>query len=142
MTAKKYLERLRTIDIRIEQKIEELTRLEDIATSVGNLAYGQRKKRSGTGDKVGNHASAIVDLQNEINHEIDGFVKDKHTVINQINNLEDGRYINILFKYYVEHKDFETIAGEMMYAYGHALRIHKAALDHFQKEYQTILDVI
>ena len=142
MTAKKYLERLKTIDIRIEQKIEELSRLEGIATSMGNLMYGEKVQKSGTGDKVANSVSAIVDLQNEINYEIDAFVKEKHTVINQINSLEDSRYIGILFKCYVEQKDFATIADEMQYVYGHALRIHKAALKQFQREYQMLLDVI
>ena len=134
MTAKQYLSQLRTLDIKINQKQDELYRLRCAAervTPVQNEGIGG----GGTSDKVGNITALIADLDTEINADIDRLVDLRHRVINQIQALEDNRYIDILHRRYVEYKSLEQISVEMHYSYQPVRRMHGRALQAFDRKW-------
>ena len=95
MTAKQYLSQLRTLDIKINQKQDELYRLRCAAervTPVQNEGIGG----GGTSDKVGNITALIADLDTEIDADIDCLADLRHSIINQIHGRDDDRYIRLL----------------------------------------------
>jgi len=136
MKAKEYLHRLQRLDTVINQKLNELSDLKVILTSVSSMDYSkERVQTSLSGDAS---FVKIIDkmstLEEEINAEIDRFVDEKHRIINQIQSLQNSIYIQVLYKRYVEFKNFDIIAGEMRYTYQYILSIHGYALKEFQKK--------
>lgn len=139
MKAKQYLRSLRLLDIFINQKIKEMEGLEHSRVSLGSMDYSRdRVQTSPEPDASYTHVvDHIADLQAEINREIDRYVDRKHRIINQIQGLEDHRYVDVLYKRYVEGKRLEVIAVESNYSYQYVRELHGRALlefDRFMKE--------
>lgn len=57
----------------------------------------------------------------------------KHTIINQIQALNDTKYVQVLYKRYVEYKRLEQIACEMSYTYQYIKELQKRGLQEFEK---------
>lgn len=138
MNAKEYLQNLKKLDTVIDQKIKELDNLKTMSTSIGSFDYSKdRVQTSPDGDAPFVKAiEKICELQDEINREIDQFVDKKHRIINQIQGLSKSKYIEVLFRRYVEYKSFETIAVEMMLSYQYVIEIHGYALQEFEITYE------
>jgi len=137
MKAKEYLRKLQRLDTVINQKLNELSGLKAMLTSVGSTDYSkERVQTSLSGDasfvKIINKIST---LEEEINAEIDRFVDEKHRIINQIQQLKKSDEIFVLHKRYVEFLTFEKIAVEMNYSIRNIYFIHGRALQHFQQMY-------
>lgn len=141
MKAKDYLKRLKRLDTIINQKIQELGDLRLTIGSTPGIDYSKdRVQTSPSGDAPFVHTiHRIIELEGEINAEINEFVDEKHKIINQIQGLKDTRYIEILFKRYVEYKTLETIAVELSYTYQYARELHGYALQDFQRTYNNLL---
>jgi len=138
MNAKEYLQNLKKLDTVIDQKIKELDNLKTMSTSIGSFDYSKdRVQTSPDGDApFVKTIEKICELQDEINREIDQFVDKKHRIINQIQGLSKSKYIEVLFRRYVEYKSFETIAVEMMLSYQYVIEIHGYALQEFKITYE------
>lgn len=142
MTAKEYLQQLQRLDVVIKQKINEKEKLQRKVGTVGAVDYSKEKTNiapSGEAafEKITDH---ICDLEEEINYEIDYFVDKKHEIINQIQSLSNARFIDLLFKRYVQFKKFEQIALEMNFTYRYVLELHGLALRDFETSYKNLLN--
>ena len=134
MTAKKYLQQLRVLSIKIRQREEQIRELRSIAMCSGSLSCeGERVQTSIAGDKLSENVTKYVDLQAEIKQMIESYTQEQNKIISQIQSLEDSRYIEILYKRYVEFKSFELIAVELNYEYSWVTRIHNQALEEFEQ---------
>lgn len=142
MKAKQYLRSLRLLDISINQKIKEMEGLERSRVSLGSMDYSRdRVQTSPEPDASYTHVvDHIADLQAEINREIDRYVDRKHKIINQIQGLEDHRYVDVLYKRYVEGKRMEEIAYLMSYNFKYTLQLHAEALTKFEEIYGTNME--
>ena len=110
--------------------------------SVGSIDYSkERVQTSPSGDApFVKLIGRIIDLEQEINAEIDAFVDDKHKIINQIQGLKNSKYIEILYKHYVEFKRLEVVAVEMNFTYQYVVELHGYALKDFQTTYENLLN--
>lgn len=142
MKAKEYLQQLQRLDTVINQKIKEVHDLRLQAQSTGGLDYSkERVQSSPSGDApFVKPICRIIDLEAEINAEIDAFVDDKHKIINQIQSLKNSKYIEILYKHYVEFKRLEVVAVEMNFTYQYVVELHGYALKDFQTTYENLLN--
>lgn len=131
---KEYLLKLQRLNANINQKIAELDSLRLMCTSIKSPSFDSDKVQTGgSGDApFVRQIEKIMLLQSEINAEIDRFVDEKHTIINQIQQLSDSRYIEILHKRYVEFKRLEVVAVEMNYSYQYTIELHGHALKAFK----------
>lgn len=133
MTTKEYLGQIELFDEKIKQKKSELHDLKLIATSTGGMNYdADRVQTSPTGDTLVNKVAKYVDLEAEIEREMHDFMVLKHRIINEIHELQDVRFVNLLFKRYVELKGFEKIAVEMDYNYDYVRELHALAINAFE----------
>lgn len=133
MTAKQYLGQIRSLDIKIRQRKREIEELKLSATCTGSIsAQGEKVQTSASGDKLLNAVARYVDLEAETQGMIDAMQKRRHDIIAEIQSLEDSRYIEILYKRYVEFKSFEFIACEMHYNYTWICELHGKALKAFE----------
>ena len=133
LTAKQYLDQLRVIDTKINQKMEELADLMTAATSTGAIDYSKDRVQTSPQNAQENRICKYVDLDAEINREIDEFVDIKHRVTKEIQELNVDYYIKILFKVYVQYKTVKDAANEIGLSYQYVRDLHKKALTAFEE---------
>lgn len=133
LTAKQYLDQLRIIDTKINQKTEELADLMTAATSTGAIDYSKDRVQTSPQNAQENRICKYVDLDAEINREIDEFVDIKHRVTKEIQELNVDYYIKILFKVYVQYKTVKDAANEIGLSYQYVRDLHKKALKAFEE---------
>ena len=126
-TAKKTLQSVRILDIRIDAKIAEIAQLKDMVTKVTPTLTGVTIP-SGNSDKIGDAVSRIVDLQNEINADIDAYVDAKRSVSGILDRITDADQLQVLNKRYIQYKQWETIATDMNMTLRNVHYIHGSAL--------------
>lgn len=132
MGAKEYLRQIQLLDIKINQRLQELNQLRESAISLSSPKNGEIVQTSKENHSM--HAvDKYVDLEKEINKMIDDMTDLRHEIIEKIQGLSNGKYINVLHKRYVECKSFELIAVEMNYACRHVHRLHGYALEEFRR---------
>ena len=133
LTAKQYLDQLRVIDTKINQKTEELADLMTAATSTRAIDYSKDRVQTSPQNAQENRICKYVDLDAEINREIDEFVDIKHRVTKEIQELNVDYYIKILFKVYVQFKTVKDAANEIGLSYQYVRDLHKKALKAFEE---------
>lgn len=133
LTAKQYLDQLRVIDTKINQKMEELADLMTAATSTGAIDYSKDRVQTSPQNAQENRICKYVDLDAEINREIDEFVDIKHRITKEIQELNVDYYIKILFKVYVQYKTVKDAANEIGLSYQYVRDLHKKALEAFEE---------
>ena len=135
MKAKDYLNQIKFLEIKINNKISERNELWSLATKV-TPTISESKTSGGTfGDKISNIVSKIVEYDEDINAQIDNFLNTKNKIIAQIDGVIDRRYYSLLYKRYIEYKDFAVIAREMEYEYDSVIKLHGQALKAFENQY-------
>ena len=143
MNVKEYLGQLERLELMTKQKKEELMRLKKLAVSIDSPALSADKVKSGSAPKAASFEKNIekcILLEEEIKQEISEFAMKRHTIINQIQGLENTKYIDILYKRYVEYKRLDEIAEEMGYTYRHMRRLYKGAMKRFEEVYIRIIN--
>lgn len=154
MNAKEYLDQVRLLDKRIDRKIEEKEVLKSIATSTGSQAMNPDKVQSSINlHKTEDAITRYVDMEAEIDRMIDDFVNLRDKIINEIHQLNDVRYEELLYLKYVgklnEHTDrihylrLEEIACVMVksngdhYSFDHIAHLHGEALQKFWESHSN-----
>lgn len=111
MDVKEYLGALKLFDLRIDQKKDQLKELRRRRS----LIAPDRKEK-------------ISELKSEISGQIVQLECRRGEIIDKIQSLNNYKFVRVLYKHYVEYKDFEQIAAELGYALSHTHRIHRDAL--------------
>lgn len=138
MTTKKYLQQLRTLNIKIRQREEQIAELRSKAMSSGSLSCNDdRVQTSVSGDKLSETVSRYVDMQAEISRLIEYYVAKKNEIITAIQRLDDPRYVSILYKRYVDFESFEQIACDLHYNYTWTCELHGQALQALERTETT-----
>lgn len=135
MTAKEYLNQLRALDIKIDQRIKQRDELKASAGLVSGIDYSKDRVQSSPDDTLCSAVSRYLDLEEDIDRRIDEFVNLKNTIIGQIQGLDDPRHIDVLHRRYVCFESLERICYEMHYSYKHIKRLHGWALRAFERKY-------
>ena len=136
MKAKEYLQKLQKLDIVINQKIQELDSLKKMDGLKG-IEYTREKVKCSQANCASFETILIkiIDMENEINSEIDRFIDTKHDIINQIQSLDNAKFIEVLYKRYVEYKRLEVVACEMNYTFQYVVLLHGQALKEFEQKF-------
>ncbi len=139
MTTKEYLSQLNRLETIINQKKDQLNELKILSNSIKATDYSKEIVDS----SKDNNAKFIFDvekialLENEINDLINTYLVKKNTIINQIHVLSDVKSIEILYKKYIENKNFIDISNELNYDYDYIRRLHAKSLVNFEKTTQN-----
>lgn len=121
MDAKEYLEQIRTLDLKINQRMMERNDLEWIAS-----------RHPGTESSCMELAASVTDV-------ITDLVNRKDEIIGKILLLHDQRYVSILYLHYVRFILLEDVAVIMQkkngktYTWQHISRLHAKAVKEFSK---------
>ncbi|MBR3231184.1 MAG: hypothetical protein IKF75_00755 [Lachnospiraceae bacterium] len=135
--AKEYLGRIKNLDCKIRRRQQEAEELREAALSFGSIQPDPDRFRSASPapDPMASQVSRYVDIQKEVETMILELMELKHTIIGQIQALEDKTYMEILWKRYVDLEAFSQIADEMGYNLRTVFRIHGRALQMFNEKY-------
>ena len=128
-TAREYLTKAYRIDHRINSKLEQLESLNALATRATSTLNGMPRNPNRATSTMEDIIAKIIDLQEEINHDIDYLVDLKREIMTFIKSIENTEYQTLLEKRYLCFLTWEKIAVDMCYSIHHLYKMHNAALD-------------
>lgn len=137
MTAKEYLSQARLLDARINAKIQQVSALNDLATHATATLTGMPRNPSRSESRMAEAVVKIIDLQNEINHDIDELVDLKREITRRVKSIPNADYQLLLEKRYLCFMPWEKIAVDMGYSIQHIYRLHDWALREFPVPQET-----
>lgn len=112
MNARQYLDQVRNLDTRINNKVSELTGLRSNLFSIrssGDLSV-DRVQQSHDHDQVAALIAKIIDEESEINSMIDLLVDKKKEIIKVIEQIDDTDIYDVIHKRYVQFMRWEKIS--------------------------------
>ncbi len=135
MNAKQYLQQIQKADTHINNLIAEKEQYQTIAECAGGIPITEKVMSSPRPDKMENAVVKMIEVEIELFECIDEFVDLKRHTIKEIENIGDENYYNVLYKRYVEGKDFDEISEEMCYSVKYVRNMHVLALSEFNRLY-------
>lgn len=135
MTTKEYLSQISRLDRMIKNKLTELSQLKDLSQGLSAISNEEKVQTTPNFDRIGTAYCKIEAMEESIDKLIDEYVDKRDKIIEQIDNMEDETYYDILFSRYIEKKTFEKIAADMHYSFRNTTRLHGKALQAFEKKY-------
>ena len=133
MTADEFLKQIERADTLIDSKLSELYRLRCLATSVTVPTDREAVQTSGVSDKVGSIVAKIVDLENEIDDMIDGYIDTRNKCIRVIEMLTHSLEYKIIHMHYVQYKTYTEIEEELNYSHTWVMEVRREALKKIEK---------
>ena len=129
MTAKEYLSQARLLDARINAKIQQVSALNDLATHATATLTGMPRNPNHSESRMAEAVVKIVDLQDEINHDIDELVDLKQEITRRMKSIPNTEYQLLLEKRYLCFMTWEQISLDMHYTNRWLRKMHERALD-------------
>ena len=128
MTAKEYLTQEYRLDQRIRSKQEQISALNDLATSCSASMTGMPRNPNKGGSRMADAVCKIVDLQDSIAADMQELVELKAEIIATIKAVDCIEYQLILEKRYISGKSWPEIAVDLGYKMRHLYKLHDEAL--------------
>ena len=72
-------------------------------------------------------------IQKEIDKAMSLYISERQQIIDRIHRTDKEEYIQILYKRYIEGKDFKEIKREMHYEVSYLRKLHVKALNAYNK---------
>lgn len=128
MTIKEYLSQAYHLDQRIDSKIEQLKRWQDLAIKATSTLSKTSSCSYENSHKMEENMVKIIDLKNEINNDIDRLIDLKKDIMALINTVNNSEYQTLLELRYLCFKKWEQIALYMNYGVDNVYKMHQKAL--------------
>lgn len=137
MDPKETLLRARNIQLRIDRRQAELRRLREMETYLSATDYSTVAVRHSAGrgsvEAIAT-GSRLAELEERITRDVKDLADAKLEAIGLIGLLEDTRYSEILWEYYIHAlRTWEDVADAVGYNLRHTLRLHGEALQLLRK---------
>lgn len=111
--SEKYLRRIRRLDVEIDNRWEDLQRLDAMRTKVTTVFSMAPVAGSGNDSKIEDMTIKIISLTKELNQKIDEFVDLRLEAAALIERLNNVQHIEILRGLFFEYKSIDDLAKEM-----------------------------
>lgn len=134
MTAKEYLEYVRSLEVRLRMKEERIAQLQHDICSLQALDYAKDKITGGSPIDVSDKIARLDELIRDTNREWDELIEMREQAKALIARLESATQQEVLTKRYIQNKRWEQIAVELNITWRHTFRIHRAALKEFSQK--------
>lgn len=134
--AKEFLKQVKSLDVRIKNKLIEQRQWRDIALGITANMEGERVQSSGAKSKMADAVERCVDMEAEINSLVDILIDTKKEVIQTIERLDSATEYDVLHRRYIQDQSLQEIADHYGKDYGWATTCHGRAL----KNVQALLD--
>ena len=111
----------------------------DKATSITAALNPVKVQSSPVADRMGDNVARAADIDTRIDKELCSFWDKQDEVTKQIQGLHNVKYMQLLFKVYIQEKSIRQAAREMKMSYGYVMQLHKQALEAFEGMYADVL---
>lgn len=142
MTAKEYLNYIRSIDTRLKIQEERISQLEKDICSIQALDYTKDKV---TGTKTADISDKIIkldELRQEANKQWDKLIEEREAARNIIEKMENAMEQRVLIGRYLRNENWENLCVEMKYSWRGIFNIHKGALKNFKRRYNKLHETL
>ena len=133
MTIKEYLSQAYRLDQRINSKIEQLKRWQDLAIKATSTLSKTSSCSYENSHKMEDNMVKIIDLKNEINNDIDRLIDLKKDIMALIDAVKNPEYQTLLELRYLCYKKWSQVAAEMGYDLRYIHKLHLRALSECKK---------
>lgn len=127
--AKNYLMRAYRVDQRIENKLEQIQQLNDLATKATVTYTDMPGSPNRNIHRLEDVIVKIIDIKTEIHADMLELVDLKKGIMDSIKQVEDPELQLILELRYMSYMGWEKIAGELGYDIVNVFKLHRKALD-------------
>lgn len=139
MTAKEYLNNLRKLKRRLNNKKRQCENIRENIEFLRGIDYSKDKVQTSAKDPMSETMATLLDLEHEVEEEIQKYTEQYNETVNRINSMSRKEYIDILTMRYLEDdyrkRKFEYIACEIDYSYDRTCHMHGEALQEFERKY-------
>ena len=126
---KNYLMRAYRVDQRIENKMEQIEKLHDLATKA-TVTYSDMPRNPNRGkSRLEDAVISIMELEAEINQDMLELVEIKRQITASVKEVEDPELQLLLEMRYLNYIGWEQIAVRMDFSIDNVFKLHKKALD-------------
>lgn len=129
IATKNYLMRAYRIDQRIENKMNQIEKLHDLATKATVTYSDMPKNPNRYGSRMEDAVISIIELEAEINKDMLELVEIKKQIMASVKAVTDPELQLLLELRYLNYISWEKIAFEMNFSIDNVFKLHKKALD-------------
>jgi len=129
MTNLEYMEMAYDLNQRINTKLEMVSSLRSMGSTVTQLITGMPHSPNQGHSKLEDTVIKIITLENEINDDIDKLVDLKSEMYTVINSLKKNKYKTVLEQRYLCFREWEEIAVHMHYHKRYIYKLRDKALE-------------
>ena len=133
MNTKAFLSQARYLDMRITSKLKQIELLNELANTCTTVFTDMPRKPGGNPERMAAAIEKIIDLQNELQHDINTLVNLKEETMRVIKAVTNPELQSLLEKRYLCFLSWEQIAVDMGYSIQNAYRVHDRALEKAAK---------
>ena len=131
-TARNYLMRAYRIEQRIENKLEQISHLNDMATKATSIISDMPGSPNRNIHRMEDGIVKIVDIKAEIHADMLELVDLKKEIMDSIKGVADPELQLILELRYLNYMSWEQIAAELGFGIDNVFRLHREALQSMQ----------
>ena len=128
---KAYLSQYIILGVRIEAHLEEIARLEAIATKI-TPTLSDMPKGGGGQSRLESVVSRLVDLEVEVSVAIKEAIKTRERIYGSIEQMQTERYKVCLYMRYILGKTWIEIADKLQCEERWVYRLHRKALEEIE----------
>ena len=133
MTAKEYLKQAFHIDRRINDKLEQISSLRDLATKATNIINDMPGNATRDPHSMQEVIAKIIDDEEEVNAAIERLVDLKRDIRHTIEQVPDENEKMLLEQRYLSFKSWERLAEDMNFSLRWVHIMHGRALKAVEK---------
>lgn len=132
MDARTYLRSVKTLDVRIKNKLIERAQWRELALSITATIGGERVQSSGSQSRMADSVGRCIDMESEIAAELDNLIAEKKSVTGTIERLRSATQYDVLHMRYIQGMTLQDIADRYNRDYGWAKATHRRGLSNVQ----------
>lgn len=136
MTAKEYLEYVRSLEIRLRMKDERIAQLQHDICSLQALDYAKDKITGGSPIDVSDKIAHLDELIRDTNREWDELIEMREQAKALISKLESAKQQEVLTRRFLQNEKWEVIAVKMEITWQGTWQLFYRALKNFQKIFE------
>lgn len=138
MTAKEYLEYVRSLEIRLRMKEDRIAQLQHDICSLQALDYAKDKITGGSFIDVSDKIARLDELIRDTNREWDELIEMREQAKTFISKLESAKQQEVLTRRFLQNEKWEVIAGKMDITWQGTWQLFYRALRNFQKIFEGV----
>ena len=137
MSAKTYLQKIKHDREYIRQLRARRDNLHLNYSGISGIDYSRDKVQGSPTNALEERAWDLLERMESINNEILTLSLDVDRKLEEIHNINNDLYAQILYMHYSEYKSFEQIAVDLNYDYHYVCQLHGEALKLFSSKVKT-----